>query len=60
MREYRKKQVNTMVSGIKLREYGLGSICYIIGVLKSIRKQLNKCDGDVIHVVIEPAADKGD
>ncbi len=23
--------------------------CYIIGVLKSIRKQLNKCDGDVIH-----------
>ena len=28
--------------------------------LKSIRKQLNKCDGDVIHVVIELAADKGD
>lgn len=31
-----------------------GSICYIIGVLKSIRKQLNKRDGDTIHVVIEP------
>lgn len=31
-----------------------GSICYIIGVLKSIRKQLNKLDGDTIHVVIEP------
>ena len=37
-----------------------GSICYIIGVLKSIRKQLKKCGGDVIHVVIELAADKGD
>ena len=31
-----------------------GSICYIIGVLKSIRKQLNKHDGDTIHVIIEP------
>ena len=31
-----------------------GSICYIIGVLKSIRKQLNKRDGDTIHVIIEP------
>ena len=30
-----------------------GSICYIIGVLKSIRKRLNKKDGDMIHVVIE-------
>ena len=30
-----------------------GSICYIIGVLKSIRKQLGKADGDTIHVVIE-------
>ena len=29
-----------------------GSICYIIGVLKSIRKQLGKADGDTIHVVI--------
>ncbi|MBE6127824.1 MAG: DUF1905 domain-containing protein [Erysipelotrichaceae bacterium] len=32
---------------------GDGSICYIIGVLKSIRKRLNKKDGDTIHVVIE-------
>lgn len=31
-----------------------GSVCYIIGVLKSIRKKLNKHDGDRIHVVIEP------
>ena len=31
-----------------------GSVCYIVGVLKAIRKQLNKCDGDTIHVVIEP------
>ena len=30
-----------------------GSVCYIIGVLKAIRKQLNKADGDSIHVVIE-------
>ena len=33
-----------------------GSVCYIIGVLKAIRKQLNKGDGDTIHVVIEPEA----
>ena len=31
-----------------------GSVCYIIGVLKSIRKKLNKSDGDTLHVVIEP------
>jgi hypothetical protein len=31
-----------------------GSVCYVIGVLKSIRKQLNKKDGDMIHVIIEP------
>ncbi len=30
-----------------------GSICYVIGVLKSIRKTLNKQDGDRIRVVIE-------
>ena len=29
-----------------------GSVCYIIGVLKSIRKSLGKGDGDMIHVVI--------
>jgi hypothetical protein len=29
-----------------------GEICYVIGVLKSIRKQLWKKDGDSIHVVI--------
>ena len=27
-------------------------ICYIIGVLKSIRKQLGKQDGDTIRVII--------
>lgn len=31
-----------------------GSICYIIGVRKAIRMKLNKHDGDMIHVVIEP------
>ena len=30
-----------------------GSVCYIIGVLKSIRKRLGKTDGDTIHVVID-------
>ena len=30
-----------------------GSVCYIIGVLKAIRKQLHIVDGDTIHVVIE-------
>ncbi|MBR2571779.1 MAG: DUF1905 domain-containing protein [Clostridia bacterium] len=29
-----------------------GSVCYIIGVLKSIRTALNKNDGDTIHVII--------
>ena len=32
-----------------------GSICYIIGVLKSIRRTLDKKDGDTIHVVIHPS-----
>ena len=27
-----------------------GGICYVIGLLKAIRKQLGKGDGDVIHV----------
>lgn len=31
-----------------------GSVCYVIGVLKAIRKQLDKHDGDMIHVRIEP------
>ncbi|MBR6706142.1 MAG: DUF1905 domain-containing protein [Clostridia bacterium] len=30
-----------------------GSVCYIIGVLKSIRKRLDIRDGDKVHVVIE-------
>ena len=29
-----------------------GEVCYIIGVLKSIRQRLNKRDGDVIRVNI--------
>ena len=36
-----------------------GSVCYIIGVLKAIRKQLNKRDGDTLHVVIEPVTGEG-
>ena len=30
-----------------------GSVCYIIGVLKAIRRQLGKVDGDVLRVVVE-------
>lgn len=29
-----------------------GGICYVIGVLRSIRKTLGISDGDVIHVVV--------
>ena len=29
-----------------------GNVCYIIGLLKSIRNQLNKGDGDSVYVVI--------
>ncbi len=29
-----------------------GNVCYVIGLLKSIRKQLNKSGGDRVHVVI--------
>ena len=35
--------------GLKQKD---GSICYVIGVLKSIRRQLNKSDGDTVHTVI--------
>ena len=31
-----------------------GSVCCIIGVLKSIRAKLKKEAGDIIHVVIRP------
>lgn len=29
-----------------------GSICYIIGMLKSIREQLGKSEGDVVEVTV--------
>ena len=32
-----------------------GTVCYIIGVLQSIRRTLDKKDGDTIHVVIRPS-----
>ena len=31
---------------------GDGNVCYLIGLLKAIRKQLGKGDGDSVHVVI--------
>lgn len=36
-----------------------GKVCYIIGVLKAIRKELNKSEGDTIHVVIEERNQEG-
>ena len=30
-----------------------GNVSYVVGVLKSIREQLGKKDGDMLHVVIE-------
>ena len=30
-----------------------GSICYILGILKSIRTQLGKGAGDTVHMVIQ-------
>ena len=35
-----------------------GSVCYVIGVLKAIRKQLDKHDGDMIHIRIEPVKEQ--
>ncbi len=29
-----------------------GNICYIIGVLKSIRRRLGKSEGDTVHVTL--------
>lgn len=29
-----------------------GSVCYILGMLKTIRAQLGKGDGDTVHMVI--------
>ncbi len=34
-----------------------GSVCYILGVRKAIRRQLGKTDGDTIHVTIETRED---
>lgn len=30
-----------------------GRVCYVIGLLKAIRKQIGKADGDSVHVVIQ-------
>ena len=30
-----------------------GSVCYVLGVLKAIRQQLGKADGDTIRVTVE-------
>lgn len=35
-----------------------GDICYIIGVLKSIRQKLGKKEGDALHVLITERTDQ--
>ena len=30
-----------------------GSVCYVIGVTKTVRKAVGKRDGDMIHVTVE-------
>ena len=30
-----------------------GSVCYIIGITKAIRAEINKGDGDQVHVIIK-------
>ena len=35
-----------------------GEICYIIGVLKSIRQKLGKNEGDTMHVLITERTDQ--
>ena len=35
--------------GVKNKD---GSVCYILGMLKAIRAQLGKGDGDTVHMVI--------
>lgn len=34
-----------------------GNVSYIIGLLKDIRKSLNKGEGDSIHVIVRPLSD---
>ncbi|MCQ2278374.1 MAG: DUF1905 domain-containing protein [Bacteroidales bacterium] len=31
-----------------------GSICYVLGMLKSIRTKLGKQEGDSVHVIVRP------
>jgi hypothetical protein len=35
-----------------------GSVCYIIGVCKDIRKRINKQAGDVIHVTVREMSER--
>lgn len=30
----------------------LGEVCYVMGILKSIRQKLGKSNGDMVHVII--------
>lgn len=41
---------NIVNMGVKDSE---GNVCYIIGILKAIRKELGKKDGDYVHLIVE-------
>ena len=41
---------NVVNMGVKNTD---GSVCYIIGILKDIRKQIGKQPGNTVHVIIE-------
>jgi hypothetical protein len=36
-----------------------GSVCYIIGILKEIRKKINKQAGDTVEVIVNVACNVG-
>ena len=51
--EFQKGRVKVHATFDGIAYDGDGSICYIIGILKSIRTKLKKGEGDSIHVVIQ-------
>ena len=49
--EYMKKYI-TKLSEYSKAELDDGSICYIIGMLKKIREQLGKTEGDEVEITV--------
>ena len=48
-KDYLDADGNIVNMGVKNED---GSVCYILGMLKAIRAQLGKGDGDTVHMVI--------